>query len=96
MNFKERVKFYLIEAGKDPDRVRGGYEALATRLSKDLGRTVSPGQVKRYLKSKEAKMKKEGKFKYISKNSKKATQPGAYKYGTGGALYTILKGHFSK
>ena len=95
-NFKEMVKFYLNEAGKDPDRVEGGYKALATRLSKDLGKKISWQQVKRYLKSKEKTLKKEGKWKYIERNSKKATQPGAYKYGIHGALYQIMKRHFAK
>jgi len=90
MNFKERVR-ELLEA-KDPDRVKGGYKGLATRLSKDLGKNILPTQVERYLnldKTKKMVMQ-------IKKRAKKAVEPGAYKWGVGGAIYKILKRHFSK
>ena len=54
MNWEERVQSYLEEA-KDPDRVSGGYKALATRLSKDLNKDISPSQVKSYMKKMEKK-----------------------------------------
>ena len=83
-----------LDEAKDQDRVAGGYKALATRLSDDLGKKITAGQVKSYLKRKEKEMKKEGKWKYMKKGEKRATDPGAYKWG--GAMYNILKGHFSK
>lgn len=87
MNFKERV-LELVE-GKDPDRVEGGYKAMASRLSKDLGKTISPAQVKRYL----ASMEKKGVSGKIKKGAKKATSPGKFEWQT---KYKIMKAHFSK
>jgi len=95
MNFKEKVRLYLQEK-KDPDRVAGGYKAIATRLSRELDKNITPAQVKRYLKSKEKELKKEGKFKHMEKGAKKATKPGAYKWGYGGSMYQMALGHFKK
>ena len=87
MNFKKRV-LDLIEA-KDPDRVAGGYKAMATRLSKELNKTISPAQVKKYL----ASMEKKGISGKIKKGAKEATSPGKYEWGT---KYKIMKAAFSK
>lgn len=80
MDFKEKVLFYLRE-GK-------GHKAWATRLSKDLGRKITPSQVKRYMKKLEGKTA-EG----IKKRAKEATDPGAYEWGV---KYKILLNHLKK
>jgi len=76
MNFKKRV-LELVE-GKDPDRVAGGYKAMATRLSKELNKTISPAQVKKYL----ASMEKKGVSGKIKKGAKGASAPGKFEWGT--------------
>jgi len=91
----------LLEYRKDPDRQEGGYKALATRLSKELHKRITWRMVKDYLekKKKELKNTKVGRgsaLRYLERNSKEATDPGAYLYGHGGAVYSMLKGHFSK
>ncbi len=90
MNFKDSVIFYLNEK-KDPERVTGGYKAMATRLSRDLGKSVSASQVKSYLK----KMDKEGTSSGIKKQAKKPkiTDAGAYQWSV---KYRILLNHFKK
>ena len=90
MNFKDSVRFYLNEK-KDPDRVGGGYKAMATRLSKDLGKKITSSQVRSYLKG----LEKEGAAEEIEKRSKKATKgsPAAYEWGT---KYKIVRAHFAK
>ena len=90
MNFKERVSFYLTEkANKKVPGPGAGYERLASRLSKDLHKTITADQVKGYLK----KMEKEKTSGNIEKKAKKAKVPGAYEWA---AKYNILKSHFSK
>lgn len=74
------------------DRSEGGYKGLATRLSNDLGKDISPGQVKSYLKRKE----KTAAVKDIKHRAKRARSEGAYKYGSGGAIFKMLKGHFGE
>lgn len=74
---------------KDPDRVEGGYKAMATRLSKDLGKNITPSQVENYLQS----LEKKDTADEIEKRSKSAKNPGDYEWGT---KYKILKNHFSK
>ena len=74
------------------DRSEGGYKGLATRLSNDLGRDISPGQVKSYLKRKE----KTAAVKDIKHRAKRARSEGAYKYGSSGAIFKMLKGHFGE
>jgi hypothetical protein len=88
MKWKEKVLFYLNEK-KDPDRVSGGYKALATRLSNDLGKNITSDKVKEYLKFLDKK-----KFvKNLKARAKKAINPPAYEWGT---KYKILKNHFNK
>lgn len=91
-NFADRVNYYLTE--KTKVREEAGYKGLATRLSKELGKEINSSQVKSYLKKKEAELKKAGKWKYIQKGAEKASAPGAYKYGTHGSIYMMLKNHF--
>ena len=74
------------------DRSEGGYKGLATRLSNDLGRDISPGAVKGYLKRKE----KTASVRDIKHRAKRARSEGAYKYGSSGAIYKMLKGHFGE
>jgi phage FluMu protein Com len=74
------------------DRSEGGYKGLATRLSSDLGRDISPSAVKNYLKKKE----RTAAVKQIKHKAKRARSEGAYKYGSGGAIYKMLKGHFGE
>lgn len=95
MDWKDKVKLYLGER-KDSERQAGGYKGLATRLSKELGKSITPAQVKSYLKKKDKELRKEGKMKYIERGAKKAREPGAYKWGKGGAIFSMLKGHFAK
>jgi len=95
-----KFEHVLNEYRKDPERQIGGYKALATRLSKDLGKRITWRMVKDYLdkKKRELKNTKVGRgsaWRYFIKNAEKATDPGAYLYGHGGAIYNILKGHFS-
>ena len=81
MEFKERVKQYLSEATK------AGYKRFATRLSNDLGKEVSPEQVKKYIK----KLDRRKVMKEIKKRSEEASNKDAYKYGT---IYKIMLNHF--
>jgi hypothetical protein len=74
------------------DRSEGGYKGLATRLSNDLGKDISPSQVKSYLKRKE----KTAAVKEVKHRAKRARSEGAYKYGSGGAIYKMLRGHFGE
>jgi hypothetical protein len=91
--WKKMVSGYLGILNES--RNTGGYEALATRLSRDLGKEITSSKVKSYLKKKETEMKKEGKWKYLMNGEKMAKNKGAYKWGKSGAMYKILKGHFS-
>jgi len=83
MKFKERVRYYLGEA-----QVNRGHKALATRLSKDLGKKITAKQVENYLDHKE----NTNTWKEIKKRAKSASDSGDYKWGT---VYKILKRHFS-
>lgn len=78
----------LLEVKKDPDRVAGGYKAMATRLRKDLGKEISPSEVKSYLQ----KIEKKKKIKDLKNKAEGISKP-SYKWST---IYKILKGHFKK
>jgi hypothetical protein len=88
MDFRENVRWHLKEAGKDPDRVAGGYKGLATRLTRDLKKTITPAQVKAYMK----KMEKEKTSRKVKAMAKGKLDSNAYEYT---AKYNILKGHFA-
>jgi len=77
MNWKKRVRECLSEGS--------GHKAFATRLSTDLGKTITPNQVKKYLSKMEPTAKK------VNAISKKKRSPENYKWGT---IYKILKNHF--
>jgi hypothetical protein len=83
MKWIDRVGFYLEEGRRE-----GGYKALATRLSRDLGKRITPKQVKNYL----SKLEKTEVVKDIKKRSREAKMQQAYEWGT---KYKILKNHFS-
>jgi hypothetical protein len=87
MEFKEKVHIYLNEQRKDPDRVEGGHKTLATRLSRDLRKKITPLQVKNYLK----KLEEKDIVGNIKKRAKKSDNPQAYEWGT---KYKIIKNHF--
>ena len=90
MNFLEAVKYYLNEK-VDPQRKEGGYKAMATRLSRDLGKDIPLRKVKSYMK----KMDKGNTVKDIKRSASKKgiTSPKSYEYAT---KYKIMKAHFSK
>lgn len=97
MKFRE----VLNEYRKDPDREIGGYKALATRLSNELHKRITWRMVRDYLKKKKrelahTKVGRGSQLRYLERDSQRATNPGAYLYGNSGAVYNMLKGHFSK
>jgi len=87
MDWEKTVRDRLMEA-KDPERVAGGYKALATRLTKDLKKKITPAQVKAYMK----KMENKASTKQIKGRAKGMLDSKAYEYQS---KYNILKGHFA-
>lgn len=88
MKWKNKVKMFLEET-KDRDRVAGGYKAMATRLTNDLGKSISPSQVKAYLK----KMEKEGTASAIRASAKGKRDSDAYNWQS---KYNVMKASFMK
>lgn len=88
MDFKEKVSSYLKEK-VDPERRAGGYKAMATRLSRDLSKRITPESVKKYLQSLEKKQV----AKNIGKRAKGARVAGAYEWKS---KYKIMLNHFKK
>lgn len=86
MKWEERVNQYLNES--DPQRREGGYKAMATRLSRDLNKRISPEQVKKYLR----RMEKRKVVGDIKRRAGKAADSSAYEWKT---KYKILRGHFT-
>lgn len=68
-----------------------GYKALATRLSKELGRKISSSSVKSYLATLEP-TETAGEIEKRAKHPKFGSK-GAYEWGT---KYKILRAHFAK
>jgi len=79
MNFTKRVEGYLTE--------KVGHQRLAGRLTKDVGKEISASQVAKYLK----KLDRKKVTAAIKRRAQKATDEGAYKWGT---IYKILVNHF--